>query len=28
VIGFTMQYEISYTNLLNMLDLAGIPRRR
>lgn len=24
-IGFTMQYELSYTNALNMLDLAGIP---
>ena len=24
-IGFTMQYEMSYTNVLNMLDLAGIP---
>jgi radical SAM family uncharacterized protein/radical SAM-linked protein len=28
VVGFTLQYELSYTNLLNMLDLAGIPRRR
>lgn len=27
IIGFTMQYELSYTNLLNMLDLAGIPVR-
>ena len=26
-IGFTMQYEMSYTNLLNMLDLAGVPLR-
>jgi radical SAM family uncharacterized protein/radical SAM-linked protein len=26
-IGFTLQYELSYSNLLNMLDLAGIPRR-
>lgn len=26
-IGFTLQYELSYTNLLNMLDLAGVPRR-
>lgn len=26
-IGFTMQYELSYTNVLNMLDLAGIPIR-
>ena len=24
-IGFTMQYELSYTNLLNMLHLAGVP---
>ena len=24
-IGFTMQYEMSYTNILNMLDLAGVP---
>ncbi|MBO5164270.1 MAG: TIGR03960 family B12-binding radical SAM protein [Ruminococcus sp.] len=24
-IGFTMQYELSYTNVLNMLDLAEIP---
>ncbi len=24
-IGFTMQYELSYTNVLNMLNLAGIP---
>ena len=23
-IGFTMQYELSYTNLLNMLNLAGL----
>ena len=27
-IGFTMQYELSYTNVLNMLDLAGLPVRR
>jgi len=26
-IGFTMQYEMAYTNVLNMLDLAGIPLR-
>jgi radical SAM family uncharacterized protein len=26
-IGFTVQYELCYTNLLNMLDLAGIPMR-
>ena len=25
IIGFTMQYELTYTNILNMLDLAGIP---
>ena len=24
-IGFTMQYELSYANVVNMLDLAGIP---
>lgn len=24
-IGFTMQYEMSYTNVLNMLDLAHVP---
>ena len=24
-IGFTLQYEMSYTNVINMLDLAGIP---
>lgn len=24
-IGFTMQYELSYTNILNMLDLGNIP---
>ena len=23
-VGFTLQYEMSYTNVLNMLDLAGI----
>ncbi|MCL2854474.1 MAG: TIGR03960 family B12-binding radical SAM protein [Defluviitaleaceae bacterium] len=26
-IGFTLQYEMSYTNILNMLDLAGLPLR-
>ncbi len=26
-IGFTLQYELSYTNMLNMLDLAGVPLR-
>ena len=25
LIGFTLQYELSYSNVLNMLDLAGIP---
>ena len=25
ILGFTLQYELSYTNILNMLDLAGIP---
>lgn len=25
VIGFTLQYELSFTNILAMLDLAGIP---
>lgn len=25
IIGFTLQYEMSYTNILNMLDLANIP---
>ena len=25
IIGFTLQYELSYTNVLNMLDLGGIP---
>ena len=24
-IGFTLQYELSYTNILNMLSLGGIP---
>ena len=27
VLGFTLQYEMTYTNVLNMLDLAGIPAR-
>ena len=26
-VGFTLQYELCYTNILNMLDLAGIPVR-
>lgn len=25
VIGFSMQYELCYTNFLNMLELAGVP---
>ena len=25
LLGFTLQHEMSYTNVLNMLDLAGIP---
>jgi radical SAM family uncharacterized protein len=25
IIGFTLQYELTYTNVLAMLDLAGIP---
>jgi radical SAM family uncharacterized protein/radical SAM-linked protein len=28
IIGFSLQYELSYTNVLNMLDLAGIPLAR
>lgn len=24
-LGFSLQYELSYSNILNMLDLAGIP---
>ncbi|HUK62149.1 MAG TPA: TIGR03960 family B12-binding radical SAM protein, partial [Dongiaceae bacterium] len=27
VIGFSLQYELQYTNVLNMLDLAGLPLR-
>lgn len=27
-VGFTLQYEMSYTNILNMLDLSGIPLLR
>lgn len=26
-VGFTLQYEMSYTNVINMLDLAFIPRK-
>ncbi len=25
ILGFTLQYELSYTNIVNMLDLAAIP---
>lgn len=25
LIGFTLQHEVNYTNVLNMLDLAGLP---
>ena len=28
VIGFTLQSELTYTNLLTMLDLAGLPLRQ
>jgi len=27
LLGFTLPYELTYTNILNMLDLAGIPLR-
>ena len=27
LIGFTLMYELCYTNVLNMLDLAGLPIR-
>jgi len=27
VLGFTLQYELHYTNILNMLDLGGVPLR-
>lgn len=27
VVGFTLQYELSYTNMLTIMDLAGIPFR-
>ena len=27
VVAFTLQYEMSFSNILNMLDLAGIPLR-
>ncbi len=25
IVGFTLQYEMTFTNILNMLDLAGLP---
>lgn len=25
MVGFTLQYEMSFTNILNMLNLAGMP---
>jgi len=25
IIGFTLQHELSYTNIINMMDLAGLP---
>lgn len=28
ILGFTLQYELSYTNILNMLSLSNIPFRR
>ena len=28
VVAFTMQYELCYTTMLNMIDFAGIPLRR
>ena len=28
IVGFSLQYELSYTNVLMMLDLGGIPLRR
>jgi radical SAM family uncharacterized protein len=27
VVGFSLQYELTYTNVLNLLDLAGLPLR-
>jgi radical SAM family uncharacterized protein/radical SAM-linked protein len=27
VLGFSLQYELTYTNVLNLLDLSGIPLR-
>ncbi|PKN36533.1 MAG: B12-binding domain-containing radical SAM protein [Deltaproteobacteria bacterium HGW-Deltaproteobacteria-2] len=28
IVGFSLQYELSYTNMLNMLDLGGLPLAR
>jgi radical SAM family uncharacterized protein/radical SAM-linked protein len=28
IVGFSLQYELSYTNVLNMLELGGVPLRR
>jgi len=28
IIGFTLQYELSYTNVIGMMQLAGLPLRR
>ena len=25
IVGFTLMYELSYSNVINMLDLAGVP---
>ncbi|RYD01757.1 hypothetical protein N752_28285 [Desulforamulus aquiferis] len=27
IIGFTLQYEMSFSNIINMIDLAGLPIR-
>lgn len=27
IVGFTLQYELSYSNILNMMDLGGVPLR-
>ncbi|WP_333870130.1 TIGR03960 family B12-binding radical SAM protein [Desulforamulus putei] len=27
ILGFTLQYEMSFSNILNMMDLAGLPVR-
>ena len=28
ILGFTLQYELSYTNILNILKLGGVPLRQ